>query len=274
MSQPPFPARSGALGASTDPHSRSAQTAWTVRRLRPTDPIAPRSHHPLRRYDIQWLNARGDLEDRILSAPALPIFEAAYNAFARGAIIPTRHGPVAVEDLLPGDEVETSDGRFEPVVWIGSMPLDTKGRRSDKAQPERLYRVMADTFGFGRPAPDVMLGGGARLLLRADSLKSYLGTDSALAPIPHLTDGVSIVEVAPISTVRTYHCALARHAVLRVNGLEVESYHPGVAASGQLPGDLRGLSMEMFPHLGTLGDFGALAHARLTPTEMLGLLSA
>lgn len=244
------------------------KTAWTVRRARPVE------HQPqaLRRYDLLWRAPTGEICETPHTAPALPVFEAAFNAFARGALIPTVAGPVAIEDLLPGDEVVTLDNGVQRVDWIGSMTLDTRGTRSPEARAERLYRITADTFGLGRPAPDLVLGGGARYLLQAEALKSWLGTSRALAPITGMVDGVSVIEVTPISAVRSYHLALGRHSLIRVNGVDLESYHPGTSASGQLQGDLRARFMALFPHLDNLGDFGALAHPRLTPGDLLDLM--
>ncbi|NVK45525.1 MAG: Hint domain-containing protein [Rhodobacteraceae bacterium] len=279
LTQSPESLRRNGTARAYVPASPQVQTAWTVRRMRPMDRLADhqpdrptaRPAYTLRRYEILWRAPNGDIRDDTLSAPALPLFEAAFNAFARGALIPTPQGPVAIEDLLPGDLIETVDNGVQRVDWIGAMMLDPKGTRSPEAKPERLYRVMADAFGLGRPAPDLMLGAGARSLLRADALKATYGTSQAMAPVPSLVDGMSVIEVTPISSVRSYHIGLARHSLLRVNGVELESYHPGTAAAGQLQGDLRGRFMALFPHLDGLGDFGAMAQLRLTPTDMLEL---
>ncbi|PTQ75689.1 Hint domain-containing protein [Celeribacter persicus] len=257
----------GHLPASDPPTTGVTQpvkTAWTVRRTRPVE----RPVEALRRYNIAWRAPNGDICETPQTAPALPVFEAAFNAFARGALIPTVAGPVAIEDLLPGDEVVTVDNGVQQVEWIGSMALDTRGIRSPEAHAERLYRITSDTFGLGRPTPDLMLGSGARYLLKTDGLKSWLGTAQAMAPITGMVDGVSVIEVTPISAVRSYHLALGRHSLIRVNGVELESYHPGTAASAQLQGDLRARFMALFPHLDSLGDFGALAYPRLTPGDL------
>lgn len=255
-------------------HDRSVQPAWTVRRTRPYERPADQPVVMRRSYDIQWLAANGDIRDAALSAPALPVFESAFNAFARGALIPTTMGLVAIEDLLPGDQVETVEGDVQTVDWIGSMQIDTGGTRAQDAKPERLYRITADTFGLGRPAPDLILGAGARYLYRAHALKSYLGTAQALAPVPSLVDGVSVIEVTPMSSVRSYHIGLSQHRLIRVNGVALESYHPGTTASGQLPNALRAQFMTLFPHLDGLGAFGAMSYPRLSPTDLIMLDNA
>jgi hypothetical protein len=255
------------LGAA---HPTKEHTAWTVRRTRP----APRPAIATRSCEIMWTANNGDIMDRRLSAPASPIFEDAFSAFARGALIPTDHGPVAIEDLLPGDRVETVDGDLLPIKWIGSMQLDAQGTRSAGIAPECLYRLMADSFGYGRPAPDLLLGRGARYLHRAHALKSYLGTAVALAPVSSLVDGHSVIEVTPMSSVKTYHICLPQHRLIRVNGVDLETYHPGTAASGQLIGEMRETFMDMFPHLNEFGDFGAMAHPRLSAGDLITLDAA
>ncbi|WP_417243403.1 Hint domain-containing protein [Celeribacter sp.] len=249
---------------------RSVAPAWTVRRK----PVPARPAHAMRRFDVMWLAENGDIMDDTVAAPALPAFEAAFSAFGRGALIQTPNGLTAVEDLLPGDMIETADGDTQPVTWIGSVELDHKGRRSGDAAPEKLYRLTGDALGYGHPTHDLMLGAGARYLLRAEALKSYLGTAHALAPVSAMADGLSMIEITPISTVRCYHICLPQHRLIRVNGVELETYHPGIAASSQFHGELRNRFMSLFPHLENLGDFGAMAHPRLTPTDLIeiGLL--
>ncbi|RPE66403.1 Hint domain-containing protein [Pacificibacter maritimus] len=248
----------------------ASQTAWTVRRVQP----APRPRLAQRHYDMMWLAPNGDIMDHHTQAPALPVFENAFSSFARGALIPTQHGPIAIEDLLPGDHVETADGDFMPVQWIGSMQLDAKGAPARGKAPETLYRIVSDSFGWGSPAPDLMLGKGARYVHRAQALKSYLGTSEALAPVASLADGHRVIEVTPATSVRTYHICLAQHRLIRVNGFELETYHPGTAASGQLIGTLRATFMTLFPHLTELGDFGAMVHPRLSAGDLAALTSA
>ncbi|WP_417249390.1 Hint domain-containing protein [Celeribacter sp.] len=242
----------------------TAAPAWTVRRRQTAAAeIARRS------YEILWQASNGDIMDARTTAPALPEFEAAFNAFARGAIFTTDNGPVAIEDLLPGDRVETVTGEMQTVLWIGSMEL----RRNDSPDgtPEPLVRLTPDALGFGQPSPDLLLGSGARYLLRSEALKSYLGTSHALASVTALIDGVSTFEVTPPSRVRTYHICLERHSVVRVNGVECETFHPGLTANTRLSGGLRDAFMDLFPHLNDLGGFGAMAHPRLTPTDLIQL---
>ncbi|WP_460273949.1 Hint domain-containing protein [Celeribacter sp. ULVN23_4] len=282
MSQPLFGLQSGTYRQISpkddsmpgpDALQQRAKTAWTARRAKAMQNLAPKPVQVQRRYNIQWQMPGGDICAAHHIAPALPVFETAFNGFARGALIPTACGPVAIEDLMPGDEVITVDHGVQTVEWIGSMTLDTRGRRYQDAPAERLYRITADTFGLGRPSIDLMLGAGAQYLVQIDTLESYLGSKQAMAPIAGMVDGVSVIEVTPISSVRSYHLALSRHSLIRVNGLEIASYHPGPSALSALHGDLRTRFMALFPHLVSMGDFGALTYPRLTMNDLTNLLA-
>lgn len=267
----PNTAASSALQQSipTPANSDAPTPTWTTRRRAQAPQTADKKDVFLRRYDVMWLQDNGDIDTLSLRAPVLPTFEAAFNAFGRGTLIQTDCGPVAVEDLLPGARVETAQNEWQRVMWIGATNLDSEGTRAPNAQPEKLYRLNADRLGAGPTLGHALFGTGARYLLRADALISYLGTNHALAPIPSMVDSIGMCEITPISTVRSYHLCLETHATINIGGMEIESYHPGLAAAGQLQGQLRAQFMEMFPHLDTLGDFGAMVHPRLTPTDLI-----
>ena len=80
--------------------------------------------------------------------------EDAVSAFARGTLLQTVSGPVAIEDLDPGEMVETVDGPPALVTWIGStmMVPHAPGQSEEMTQ---LVRIMCDALGLGRPMPDL-----------------------------------------------------------------------------------------------------------------------
>ena len=57
---------------------------------------------PVRRYDVMFMDAIGNIQDANLRAPAIESFEASCGSFAHGTLIQTEAGQVPVEDLLPG----------------------------------------------------------------------------------------------------------------------------------------------------------------------------
>ncbi|WP_164870773.1 Hint domain-containing protein [Mesobaculum littorinae] len=218
----------------------------------------------MRRYDISWMLPSGDSQSTALAAPAIPMFEEAFGGFGRGAMVTTSEGPVAVEDLVPGMMVETSHGR-EPLLWIGAITLvpDPTGE-----PPVRMFRLPADAFGLDRPAPDLMLGPAARLVNRAPRLRAAMKTDAALTPVSAMVDGTRVIQITPISAMRTFHLGFAGHQTLSVSGIEVESFHPGTLNLAQLGTGIVELFMSLFPHLSGVEAFGPLCMPRLTEEDL------
>ncbi len=236
---------------------------WTARKdVRPA--VTPTVVPYTRRYEIRWIDDTGMVEDLIRVAPAMPLFEAGFSAFTHGALISTPDGQVAVEDLEPGMMIETAQGPAK-LRWIGAITLlpgtPMKGREAD-----HLFRVVTDRFGLGRPASDVTLGPGARLLDRSPEVRNALGTEAALAPIAAMVDGESVVEITPVSAVRVYHLSFDAHHVISVNGIEVESFHPGPDAASSLSQEMRAQFMALFPHKTRLQDFGRMLWPRVAAT--------
>ena len=89
-----------------------------------------------RKYTITCLAGVHIIETSIM-APAIPAFEDAFGALGRGTILQTRHGPVAVEDLMPGDSLRLIDGSFAPLLWRGMMTITQPARHC-------LTRITAD----------------------------------------------------------------------------------------------------------------------------------
>lgn len=234
-------------------------------------PWAPRAERrPLRaapltrRYEMAWLGPSG-VETATRVAPAAAPFEEAFAAFARGTLIATETGPVAVEDLVPGQRLLTHDGAAEPLLWLGSMTLFPKA--AEGAEPARLVRITADSLGLGRPMPDLVLAPHARVLLSGARLKARLGLDAAFAPARALADGLSVIEVAPVAPITVFHLMLPRQAGLRAAGMDVESFHPGPGFAELTDPQSRALFLALFPHLDRLDQFGPAPIPRLTRFE-------
>lgn len=240
---------------------------WTVLSSRqPGQTSAPGQLPLTRRYEVSWIGDDGQLDSFTRIAPAMPVFEDAFSAFAHGAVILTTEGPVPVEDLEPGMAIETATGSIETLRWVGAITL-VPGVAKEGDLASKLYRVTADAFGLGRPSVDVTLGPAARLLNRDPTIRNALGSEAALAPITSAVDGVSVIEMMPVSPVRVYHLAFNGHHVIRTGGLEVESYHPGQDAHYSMSREMREVFLSLFPHVSTMQDFGQVAWPRFTEYE-------
>ncbi|KIN70802.1 Hint 2 domain containing protein [Sulfitobacter noctilucae] len=219
---------------------------------------------PMRSFEIAALRADNTLHIGQDKAPAIPLFDSAFSAFARGTLIATPQGDVAIEDLQPGDMVNTTTGEPAKLVWIGSSsfsPADA-GRRTP------LLRVMADTFGQGRPNTFLTVGPAARILHTPHRLRSEAGEKRLLTPVREFLDGVNVIEVVPPTPVRLFHICLDRHAAINAGGVEMETFHPGANAARSVSHSLRDRFLGMFPRIAHITDFGPLAHPR-APEETL-----
>ncbi len=219
---------------------------------------------PLRTFEVAALRADGSRSIATFKAPALPLFESAFSAFARGVVLSSPEGGVAVEDLLPGDWLNTTSGEPAQVLWIGSssfVPADT-GRRMP------LIRIMADSFGQSRPASFVTVGPGARILQTPPHLRGTTGGAQMLTPASAFVDSVNVIEVIPPTPIRLFHICLSRHAAVDVGGIAMETFHPGMGATRQVTHAQRDLFLSMFPHIAHVTDFGPLAHPRAPETDV------
>ena len=246
------------MALTTPRPAASANPAAHARLSHPSSLPTAHASPGIRHFEVAALRPDGSLMVKDFTTPALPLFESAFSAFARGTVLQSDAGPVAIEDLQPGDHVMTAVGAPSEVVWIGSstfVPSDA-GRRMP------LVRIMADSFGMNRPANFVTVGPSARLLQTPQHLRAEFGGSQMLTPASAFVDGVNVIEVVPPTPVHLFHICLRRHAAIIVGGLEMETFHPGANATRAVSHTLRDLFLSMFPHINHVTDFGALAHPR------------
>lgn len=226
-----------------------------------------------RRYEIAYLDANGHCASCTRLAPAIPEFEEAFSAFARGTVISTTEGPVAIEDLVPGMEALTGEGRPEKITWIGSMTLFPT-RAMPGMQGSTMTRVTVDAFGIGRPMPDLLLGPRARILVRDARCRYSTGVEAAYAPAATFADGVSIIEVTPVAPITVFHLVLEHQGSIRAAGLEIESFHPGARSAEGFDPQVAQIFLSLFPHMRSIADFGPLAHPRMSAAEVAAAMES
>lgn len=250
--------------------SYGTELATRASRLRsPETGAQPNARILNRPFAISWLTRSNSVANDTVFAPAIPVVEAACSSLARGALIATTHGDVAVEDLIPGMMVKTVDHGPLPLRWTGSYDLSP--REVQMNERTRLYRVSADSFGLNKPSQDTMLAPRAHILLRDAACKPMFGLDHAFAPIRAFDDGINVVSVAPMSPVSLFNVAFDRQATIKVNGIEVESYHPGPYGETLMDDEMMYSLLRLFPHIRNLSDFGDQSIDRLTAFEVKSL---
>lgn len=132
--------------------------------------------------------------------------------FAAGTLIATPEGERAVEDLRPGDEVLTADGRVVAVKWLGHQTLV----RHFAGERSRPVRVAPGALGPGMPHRELVLTADHALIL--DGLAINAGA---------LVNGQTITcdalrDVPERATY--YHVETEDHEVILANGAAAESF--------------------------------------------------
>ena len=147
------------------------------------------------------------------------------------------------------------DGSALPVLWKGSTMV-VPGRPDPRGRSHPLTRIMADSFGMQRPLSYVLAGPSARLLNTPAHLRAMAGGQPMLTPVREFVDGNTVIETAPPTPVQLFHICLPRHAVIRISGLEFETYHPGANALRMISHAMRSVYLGLFAHIERPSDFG------------------
>lgn len=143
------------------------------------------------------------------------------NCFASGTLIDTDRGPVAVEELRPGDRVVTRDNGLQPVRWVASRhlsPADLAAR--PQLCPVRLRR---GALGPELPQADLLVSPQHRLLVRSAIVSRIADTPEALVAAKHLLGMPGVELVPPEAGITYHHVMFDRHEVIRANGSWAES---------------------------------------------------
>ncbi|MEH6644635.1 Hint domain-containing protein [Sulfitobacter sp.] len=222
------------------------------------DPTAA-AQMPKRTYEVAALREDGSLYIGQSTAPAIPLFEDAFSAMTHGSLVKTTMGLIAIEDLQPGDMVHTSTGVAAELTWIGTSTFSP----ADAGKRTPLVRIMPDALGDSRPERSLTVGPGARILHTPPALRGIADGRQLLTLANKLVDGVNVIEITPPTATRMFHICLSRHAVINVDGIEMETFHPGANAPREVSHSLRDRFISLFPRISHLSDFGPLAHPRV-----------
>lgn len=237
--------------AKLDALTKGARGGAALVPLSPMVPHSPAKQLLMRRYEVHYLTSRKEVNSHSAVAPAMPLFEAGFAAFARGTVLKTTLGPCAIEDLEPGMQLETAEYGPQPVLWRGAISL-IPNMPNDHPESQQLTRITSGAFGPLRPDSDLMLGPSA-LMLRPN----HAGPGQRLLGRDLLVNGDSVFSTTPPSPVQVYHICLPQQASFTANGLQFASYHPGADMEKRLGPNMRQLFLSLFPHLNTFEDFGA-----------------
>ncbi|MEM9319884.1 MAG: Hint domain-containing protein [Pseudomonadota bacterium] len=186
--------------------------------------------------------------------------------FTPGTEIMAEAGPVRIEDLGPGDRVMTRDSGQQEVVWIGHRRLS--GARLYAFPQERPIRIRHGAMQGAGPYEDLLVSPDHRILQRDQTARALWGENEVLVRAADLL-GKPGVSVDPFATEAIYVTVmLENHEVIWANGMEVESFNPGLANFGAHTKKAKASLLEARPDLAAGVDrYGPSVRRSLSPSE-------
>ncbi|QYX57008.1 Hint domain-containing protein [Roseovarius sp. SCSIO 43702] len=189
---------------------------------------------------------------------------------ARGTLIETENGPVAVESLRVGDNVLTLDDGFQPVRWIGSRLVTSAEQCADPGL--RPIRVEPEALSPGCPERPLTVSPQHRFHLGSWRAELLFGTAEVLVPAKGLIDGERVRRVDTCAPVEYFHVLFDDHQIIWTDGAPTESFHPGRHALNEMGDAVRNELLTLFPELSDSGGYGETARSVLRPWEAAVLL--
>jgi Ca2+-binding RTX toxin-like protein len=174
--------------------------------------------------------------------------------FAEGTLIQTPYGEVPVQDLRPGDLVQTMDNGLKPILFIASRKVGPKAL----ARHPNMRPVLI---------PQGVMGARQDLLVsQQHAVLTGIGT---IARAKHLAEvPKNRIRVAHGKRhVHYYHIMCEAHQILFANGVATESFLPGPQALETLSASSRVRLLGEFPELFMEGAQPRTAMSPVRPFE-------
>ena len=144
--------------------------------------------------------------------------------FAPGTRMRTATGDVRIDDLRPGDLLQTRDNGPCPVLWTGQRRMS--GGRLYAMPHLRPVRFRAGALGKDRPDQDLWVSPRHRMLVRGDAARALFNTDEVLVAAEDLLNDRTITIDRSLHEVTYVHVLMEDHQIIWANGLETESFRP------------------------------------------------
>lgn len=167
--------------------------------------------------------------------------------FTPGTEIMSPNGRVMIEDLRPGDRIQTKDNGPQEVQWVGQRRMS--GARLHAMPHLRPIRFRANAMGKGRPDHELLVSPQHRMLVKGAAAKALFNTAEVLVAAEDLVNDHSITVDHSVRDVTYIHILLESHQVIWANGLETESFHPSNTALETVAQDQRAGLLSLLPGL-------------------------
>lgn len=181
----------------------------------------------------------------------------AIPCFVRGTLIRTTDGDKRVEDLRPGDRVDTRDNGPQPIRWIGSRMVAASGRFAPVA-------IEAGTFGRHRR---LVVSPQHRVLLTHWMAELMFGEDEVLVAAKDLVNECSVrvldADDFENGEVEYFHLLFDQHQIIWSEGLETESFLPGPTVMNEMDAEVQAEVLALFPEIDRTTKTGYGPAARL-----------
>ncbi len=187
--------------------------------------------------------------------------------FVAGTLIQTDLGKRPVEDLKPGDLVQTMDRGFQPIRWVGSRKLDAV----DLALKPTLLPICirAGALYKNVPSRDLLVSPQHRVLLSGWREELLFGEECVLAAAKHLVNGNTIYQ-HQTTEVEYFHMLFDQHEIVLAEDAHSESFHPGSYVIDKMEKETRNEIFEIFPELrDNASEYGPTARRTLKQYECI-----
>ena len=136
--------------------------------------------------------------------------------FVKGSRMVTPCGVVPIEDLVPGDSVQTQSG-WGTVKWVGHRSYGPAALRTiDQKIAAAPVRIRADAIEPNVPSMDLLV-----------SPWHHLMVDGHLVRANDLINGTTIAQETHVTSVDYYHVELEQFDVIMAHGIYSESWADG-----------------------------------------------
>ena len=131
--------------------------------------------------------------------------------YAKGTLITTQSGEVAIEELREGDMILTVSGEYAPLQWLGYRSVDC----ANHSKPQEAYpvRIVQGAFGDNLPKRDLLL-----------SPWHSVYVNGIFVPAYDLLNDATVYQDQSISKVTYYHLELPSHNAIYAESMPAETY--------------------------------------------------
>jgi hypothetical protein len=161
-----------------------------------------------------------------------------FACFAKGSLIETAQGHVAIENLQVGDMVKTQDHGLQPIRWIAGRTVPATGNMA----PIVFSKGAIGNTDVLEVSPE------HRMLLSDWRTEVLFSHEQVLIAAKHLVDGDRIHRRVG-GSVTYYHFMFDEHEIVFSQGVPSESFFPGKAAMQGLDCQSRDEILALFPEL-------------------------